>query len=312
MPNNITQFLLLGFPDFQFWHYGLFGIFLTMYLLTIAGNITIVSIVRHDDSLHTPMYFFISNLSFIEIMFTTVTVPKILALVIGYSKSISFHSCLIQFYFFFSLGSTECCLLAAMSYDRYIAVCNPLHYSSIMNRSVCLYIVLACWVEGIFITSIHTFCIANLKFCGKNTIHHFFCDLSPLLKLSCENTSVIEFLNFLTACVIVLCSFSLTLFSYIRIIMTVLAIPSSTGKRKTFSTCASHLIVVLMFFGTVAFVYVRPRVSTDFEANMFISMLFIVVTPALNPFIYSLRNKEVKYAIKKLIRNSRLLYRQMS
>ncbi|XP_063312515.1 olfactory receptor 6B9-like [Pelobates fuscus] len=303
--NNITEFLLIGFPTFVPWHWTVFFVFLIMYMLTLTGNIIIIIIVRTDSCLSSPMYFFISNLSFIEILYTSVTIPKLLALVIGRSLSITFNNCLIQFYFFFSLGATECFLLTAMSYDRYIAICNPLHYIHIMSHSICVYLVLASWTGGFVLNLFPVFLISKLKFCGRN-IQHFFCDLSPLLKLACQNTYDIETLNFFTAFAIVLFSFSITLVTYIRIIITILSISSSLGRQKAFSTCASHLIVVLIFYGALAFVYVRPRASTSFELNKFLSMIYIIVTPIANPLIYSLRNKDAKMAIKKVIFKKKL------
>ncbi|XP_040214188.1 olfactory receptor 6M1-like [Rana temporaria] len=275
-----------------------------MYLLTITGNIIIITIALTDRLLNSPMYFFIGNLSFIEMMYTSVTIPKLLALLIGKSNSISLNGCLTQFFFFFSLGSAECFLLAVMSYDRYCAVCNPLLYNLIMSRPLCCYLVLACWLGGIFPNLFPTVLLSHLNFCDRY-IQHFFCDLSPILQLSCSNTNRLQTLNFLTASAIVLFSFSLTLWTYIRIIMTILTIQSKTGKFKTFSTCASHLTVVIIFFGAVALVYVRPNASKDFELNKALSVVYIVLTPVVNPLIYSFRNKDVKRAIKKLILQER-------
>uniref|UniRef100_A0A8C5LSH6 Olfactory receptor n=1 Tax=Leptobrachium leishanense TaxID=445787 RepID=A0A8C5LSH6_9ANUR len=297
-PSNLTEFILHGFPTFQPWHCIVFGIIILMYLLTLTGNMIIIMIVRTDSNLSSPMYFFISNLSFIEIFYTSVTIPKLLALVIGRSQLISFESCLIQFYFFFSLGSTECFLLTAMSYDRYIAICKPLHYIVIMRDTVCVQLVLACWTGGFFLNLFPVLLISKLRFCGTN-IQHFFCDLSPLLKLSCQSTKEIETLNFFTALFIVLFSFSVSLVTYIQIIRMVLSIPSSLGRQKAFSTCASHLTVILIFYGAIAFVYVRPRASTTFQLNQVLSMIYILVTPILNPLIYSLRNEDAKTAIRK-------------
>ncbi|XP_075067037.1 olfactory receptor 6M1-like [Mixophyes fleayi] len=305
--NNVTEFILLGFPVFQTWHWSLFGIILVMYILTLTGNIIIIVIAWTDSHLDSPMYFFISNLSFIEILYTSVTIPKLLAVFIGKSRSISFRGCIAQFYFFFCLGSTECFLLAVMSYDRYSAVCNPLRYKVIMRASVCRYLVMACWIGGFFPNLFPAFIIANLKFCARN-IQHFFCDISPLLQLSCQNTSSLQTLNFITASAIVLFSFVLTLSTYFRIIMTISAIPSITGRFKAFSTCASHLTVVVIFFGAVAIVYVRPRASTDFKLNQVLSIVYIVVTPIVNPLIYSFRNKVVKRAIKKVIFRQKLTH----
>ncbi|XP_072270010.1 olfactory receptor 6M1-like [Pyxicephalus adspersus] len=299
-----AYFILHGFSASQFWHWNFFVVILVMYLLTITGNIIIITIVLIDSLLNSPMYFFIGNLSFIEMLYTSVTIPNLLVLLTGKSKSISLSGCLTQFFFFFSLGSAECFLLAVMSYDRYCAICNPLLYNAIMNRSLCCYLVLACWIGGFFPNLFPTVLLSYLNFCGRY-IQHFFCDLSPLLQLSCSITNSLQTLNFLTASAIVLLSFSVTLWTYIRIIITIVAIPSTTGKFKSFSTCASHLTVVIIFFGTVAFVYVRPKASKDFELNKVLSVVYIVLTPVVNPLIYSFRNKDIKAAIKKLILNKR-------
>ncbi|CAI9604546.1 unnamed protein product [Staurois parvus] len=281
------------------------GIILIMYILSVTGNIIIIFMVCVDKHLSSPMYFFIANLSFIEILYTSVITPKLLAVLIGNNRIISFNGCITQFYLFFCLGSTECFLLAVMSYDRYTAICNPLLYNIIMRRPVCCYLVTASWMGSFFPNLIATLIIANLKFCGQN-IQHFFCDLFPLLQLSCYNTNKLQTFNFFTASTIVLLSFSLTLWTYIRIIMTISTIPSNNNRCKAFSTCTSHLTVVLIFFGTVAFVYLRPSVSTDFILNKALSLIYIVVTPVVNPLIYSFRNNDVKMAIKSYLKNIKL------
>lgn len=300
----VKDFILLGFPVFQ-WQWSMSGIILIMYILSVTGNMIIIFMVCVDQHLSSPMYFFIANLSFIEILYTSVTLPKLLVILIEKNRIISFNGCITQFYLFFSLGSTECFLLAVMSYDRYTAICNPLLYNSIMRRPVCCYLVMACWMGSFFPNLIATFIIANLKFCGQN-IQHFFCDLFPLLQLSCYNTSKLQTLNFFTASTIVLFSFSLTLWTYIRIIMAISTIPSINDKCKAFSTCASHLTVVLLFFGTVSFVYLRPSISADFNLNKALSVIYIVMTPVVNPLIYSFRNKDVKMAITSYLKNIKL------
>ncbi|XP_018420442.1 PREDICTED: olfactory receptor 6M1-like [Nanorana parkeri] len=300
MSIHFTDFILLGFSDVE-WQC-LPGIILIMYFLSVTGNMIIIFVVCTDRHLSSPMYFFIANLSFIEILYTSVTIPKLLVVLIGNNRIISFNGCITQFYFFFCFGSTECFLLAVMSYDRYTAICNPLLYNIIMSQPVCFYLVLACWMSSFFPNLIATLIIANLKFCGQN-IHHFFCDLFPLLQLSCYNTNKLQTLNFFTASTILLFSFSLTLWTYIRIIMTILKTSSINSRFKAFSTCASHLTVVLIFFGTVAFVYLRPRVSGDFNLNKVQSVIYIVVTPVINPLIYSFRNKYIKMAIKSCWKN---------
>ncbi|XP_068102167.1 olfactory receptor 6M1-like [Hyperolius riggenbachi] len=300
MSINTSHFYLLGFPVYQPWHWILFGIIMIMYFLSLVGNIIIIFMVYTNSHLSSPMYFFIANLSLIEILYTSVTIPKLLDVLIAKNKYISFDGCIAQFYFFFCLGSTECFLLAVMSYDRFTAICKPLLYNIIMNWPVCHYLVVACWLGGFLPNLIATFIIANLQFCGQD-IQHFFCDLFPLLQLSCYDTSKLQTLNFFTASAIVLLSFFLTLWTYIRIIMAILKIPSMTGKFKAFSTCASHLTVVVISFGSVGFVYLRPKVNADFDLNKALSVFYIVVTPVINPLIYSFRNKDVKMVLKKII-----------
>ncbi|XP_053304020.1 olfactory receptor 6M1-like [Spea bombifrons] len=297
---NVTQFLLVGFafsPEMQFF---LFVVFFCIYLLTVTANVAIISLVRVDTRLHTPMYFFLSQLSFLEIWYTSSIVPGLLANLAGW-KYVSFFRCITQTYFYFSLGSAEFFLLGVMAIDRYLAICNPLRYPSIMNSKVCIQATSTCWLIGFLSVFFLILLISRLTFCQPAIINHFFCDLPPLLRLSCQETFLEEIIVFFFACSIILTSFLLTVVSYVLIISTVSKIPSTKGRQKAFSTCASHFTVVTILYGTVIFIYVRPNVSYPIDVNKFLGVFNTVVTPLLNPIIYCLRNKEVKDALRKVM-----------
>ncbi|KAM9330779.1 olfactory receptor 6N2-like [Gastrophryne carolinensis] len=300
-PNNseINEFILLGFSDVKEVQIVLFVIFLVMYILTFTQHATIIIVIHLDYHLHTPMYYFINNLSFLEISYITVTIPKFLSTLITRTKTISIHACFSQLYMFFFLGTTECYLLTAMAYDRYLAICDPLHYNKIMNRRVCFKFAGGCWLAGFFSPLIPTTFISQLRFCGSNIINHFFCETPSLLKLSCQNINTIEIISFILGSLILLTSFIFTLVSYINIIAMVLKIHTSDGRSKAFSTCTSHLIIVSLFYGTTIFTYVRPKTINSFNFNKSLSLIYSVITPMVNPLIYSLRNNDIKLAIKK-------------
>ncbi|XP_069098216.1 olfactory receptor 6F1-like [Pleurodeles waltl] len=299
--SEVTEFILVGFPNIPQLEMLLFFVFAAMYLWTITANAIIILVVRLDHHLHTPMYFFICNLSVLEICYTTVTTPKLMANFLMRSKMISLYGCIVQFYLFFSLGSTQCLLLAVMAFDRYLAICNPLRYNAVMTQRTCTWAAFCSWGTGFLTMLVPGVLVLHLSFCGSNTINHFFCDADPLLKRSCTETRLIEVLNFILALIIVLSSFTLTMVSYIYIISTVMKIPRSRGRGKAFSTCSSHLTIVVIFYTTVMFMYIRPRARYS-DMNKVVSVFYSVVTPLLNPFIYTLRNKDVKEAINKLVR----------
>ncbi|XP_030042232.1 olfactory receptor 11L1-like [Microcaecilia unicolor] len=299
--SNVTEFLLLGFSNVRELQILLFVLFLLFYLLTITANILIITVVRTESCLHKPMYFFISSFSFLEIWYTTVTEPKMLTGLLTGNKTISSISCIAQFYFIFFLGATQHFLLAVMAYDRYLAICNPLRYSTIMTNSICGQLVVGSWVVGCLSISLPAALMSRLVFCGPNMIDHFFCDFSPLLKLSCTDTSLNEIIFSVVAWTVILGCFLVTMVSYICIVITILRIPSSVGRQKAFSTCASHLTVVSIFFGTVIFMYVRPKAKESSHIDKVISVFYSVIIPLLNPMIYSLRNKEMKDALKKAV-----------
>ncbi|XP_065421254.1 olfactory receptor 5V1-like [Chrysemys picta bellii] len=296
----VTEFILLGFSESHEIQCLLFALFLLFYLVALAGNILLLITLAAEWSLHTPMYFFLGKLYFLEICYTTNIFPCMLASFLSEAKSISFNGCMAQFYLFGSLGVTECLLLSVMSYDRYLAICHPLSYASVMNFKVCLQLAAGCWITG-FLTPIAMMVLTfTLPFCASKEVGHFFCDFMPLLKLSCTDTHLVEFLSFTVSACVTLVPFLLTLTSYYRIILTIRRIPSTTGKKKAFSTCSSHLLVVSIFYGTIIIVYGAPVGNQSPALNKAFSLLYTVISPMFNPLIYSLRNKEVKGALRKV------------
>ncbi|XP_030395358.1 LOW QUALITY PROTEIN: olfactory receptor 11L1-like [Gopherus evgoodei] len=310
MTNNTAgvEFWLLGFHSVPGWQTLLFFVFLVIYILTITGNIVIISVVRLEPRLHSPMYTFLQNLSFLEICYTSTIMPKMLAnLLVEEGPLIS--GCMAQLYCYVFLGATECFLLVVMAYDRYLAICYPLHYTVAMSDTSCTRLATVSWVTGIFTGLLPCFLISRLHFWGSNQIKHFFCDIPPLLKLSCSDTSTTEVIIFILSLLVLVSCLLLTLVSYLFIILTILKIPSSSGKRKTFSTCGSHLAVVAIYYGTMISMYVRPTSSLPSELNKIVSVCYTIITPLLNPVIYSLRNKDFRDALKKVISRQCSLHR---
>nr|XP_033780228.1 olfactory receptor 4S2-like [Geotrypetes seraphini]XP_033780309.1 olfactory receptor 4S2-like [Geotrypetes seraphini] len=269
-----------------------------IYLLTIAGNLLIILTIYVDSQLHSPMYFFLSNLSFLDLSFSTVTVPKSLVTFASQNRTISLNDCIAQLFFFHFFGGTECFHLTLMAYDRYVAICNPLRYTTIMNRRVCVLLVVCIWVGGFLHGFAQAFPIIQLPFCGPNEINHFFCETHALYLLACSSTFISVTADMVNSGIIALGSSLVLFISYGYIISTILKIRSAEGRRKAFSTCASHLLVVTLFFGPSVFIYMRPSVT--FAADKLVSVFYTIVTPLLNPFIYTLRNQEVKKAMKRL------------
>lgn len=298
---RVQEFILLGFPTVIEVQILLFIIFLIIYILTFLENIVIITLIRTNSQLQKPMYFFLSHLSFLETWYISVTVPKLLVIFLAEDRSISYEGCMAQLYFFISLVCTECVLLSVMAYDRCVAICNPLRYSVAMSAQFCLQLAIGSWLTGFLISLIKVFFISRLSFCGPNIINHFFCDISPLLNLSCTDRTVAEMVDFVFALIILLIPLSLTIGSYVCIIGTILRIPTTQGKRKAFSTCASHLTVVVIFYSATLFMYARPRRINSFDLNKLVSVAYTIVTPMLNPCIYCLRNQEVKEALKKIL-----------
>uniref|UniRef100_A0A8D0G375 Olfactory receptor n=1 Tax=Sphenodon punctatus TaxID=8508 RepID=A0A8D0G375_SPHPU len=296
---TVSEFITEGFPSLWKVRVPIFVLAFLMYTLTLTGNLVIIFITRTDPSLRTPMYYFLGNFSFLEIWYTSVTVPKMMTDFLKKRKAISFNSCIVQLYFFLALGGTECLLLAVMAYDRYVAICRPLRYNTIMSSMVCLQLTTWSWVTGLFLPLVPVILISQLNFCGPNVINHFYCDILPVLRLACTDTHLNEMLSFVICSLVLMGSLALTGASYISIITTVLSIPSEAGRKKAFSTCASHLTVVGIFYGTVMFMYIRPTRNLSFNTDKVVAVFYCLVTPLLNPIIYSLRNKEVKEALRK-------------
>ncbi|XP_060111824.1 olfactory receptor 5G9-like [Heteronotia binoei] len=299
---TVTEFLLLGFGDLGDQRLLLFLLFLLIYTVTMVGNIFIVVLIAVDHHLHTPMYFFLGNLSCLETCYSSNILPVMLTnLFHGGQGTISVKGCMAQYYFFGFLAASECYLLAAMSYDRYVAIYKPLLYTVLMNGKVCLRLVAGSWVSGSLAINITIYLMHQLTFCGPSEINHFFCDFNPLLKLSCSDTHTIKLLTFFLAAVCSLPPFMLTLTSYGYIISAIVRIPSTTGRQKAFSTCSSHLIVVSIFYGTIMIVYMLPKTEALQDLNKVFSLFYTVLTPLFNPLIYSLRNREVKVAFRKTL-----------
>ncbi|XP_004475814.2 olfactory receptor 6S1-like [Dasypus novemcinctus] len=295
---SVTEFILLGFQNENGVEFLLFCVFLLMYMTSVIGNTIIILFVCCDYRLHSPMYFFVANLSFLEVAITSTVVPKMLSNTFSLTKAISFVGCLTQSIFYFLLGSTEFFILAIMSFDRYVAICIPLRYAIIMNKQTCIMMLLGSYVGAFSSMLAPSILTAPLIFCGPNKIHHFFCDRAPVLKLACVDISMAELADFISSAVLLLGSLLLTGVSYTYIVITVLKIPSVQGRQKAFSTCVSHLTVVTLYYGSSIFLYVRPKKGNAVDINKFATVLNTIVTPMLNPFIYSLRNEKVKESLR--------------
>ncbi|XP_030042603.1 olfactory receptor 6M1-like [Microcaecilia unicolor] len=294
----VTEFILEGFPGSSQIQILLFVLLFVVYMATLIGNILIIAIICLDYRLHTPMYFFLANLSFLEISCISVVVPKMLINLVVEKKSISYATCMVQGFFYFYFSATDFLLLSVMSVDRYVAICHPLHYSTIMSSRVCIYLVLGCWVSSFLLFLPPTVLICQLPFCGLNLIEHFFCDTFSVLVLACADTQLIKLLALIVASMVLLGPLLLTMLSYIYIISTILKISSSEGQQKAFSTCTSHLTMVTLVFGSAIFIQVRPMHSSWLYMNKVVSALSTILTPLLNPFIYTLRNEKVKEVLR--------------
>ncbi|XP_063302574.1 olfactory receptor 11L1-like [Pelobates fuscus] len=296
----VTEIILLGFHHLHSMRHLLFSIILVVYCLTISGNVLIIVLVSCFRHLHFPMYFFLTQMSISDILLTTCIAPRMLSIVHYEGGIVSLKACITQYFFFGALESLECLLLTVMSYDRYLAICNPLQYNSIMDHAFCVKLIVISWVLGFFVALIIVLSIMQLVFCGPNIIDHFFCDLDPLLKLLCSDTLIIH-IEVLLLCVIVLITpFLMVIVSYVYIALTIAKIPSISGKKKAFSTCSSHLTVVSIYYGTLISIYTVPTNERSLSTSKILSMFFTVVTPMLNPIIYSLRNNDIREALKKI------------
>ncbi|XP_061468998.1 olfactory receptor 4S2-like [Rhineura floridana] len=295
--NNVSEFILWGLtldPNLQ---KAYFGLFLVFYTAIVLGNLLIIVTVKRSPRLNSPMYFFLSFLSFVDICYSSVTAPKLIADFLVKKKTISFTGCITQLFFIHFFGGTEVFLLTVMAYDRYIAICKPLHYTNIMNKGVCSWLVAASFLGGFVHSVIQTLLTINLPFCGPNEIDHYFCDVHPLLKLACADTYIVGLIVIANSGMISLTCFLVLTVSYIGILV-MLRTLSSEGRLKALSTCASHITVVILFFGPCIFIYLRP--STTFSEDKSVALFYTIITPMLNPLIYTLRNEEVKNAMRKL------------
>ncbi|XP_076791353.1 olfactory receptor 1496-like [Arvicanthis niloticus] len=297
----ISQFLLLGLPISTKHQHLFYALFLAMYLTTVLGNLIIIILVRLDSHLHTPMYLFLSNLSFADLCFSSVTMPKLLQNMQSKDPSIPYAGCLAQIFFFLLFGYLGNFLLVAMAYDRYVAICLPLHYTSIMSPKLCTCLVLLFWILTSSHAMMHTLLAARLSFCENNVLLNFFCDLFALLKLACSDTYVNELMILIMGGLVVIIPFLLIVMSYARIISSILKVPSTQGIYKVFSTCGSHLSVVSLFYGTVIGLYLCPSANNSTVKETVMALMYTVVTPMLNPFIYSLRNRDMKRALIRVI-----------
>ncbi|KAM5182175.1 olfactory receptor 1f45-like [Mantella aurantiaca] len=300
---NLTSgFILLGFSDLQYNHAALFVIFLVIYVLTWTANVLLVSSIKLSPQLHTPMYYFLGNLSVVDISLCTVMVPKLLSCILyGGGAPISFLGCFLQFYFYMFLGITEEFLLPVMAFDRYLAVCIPLRYTSIMSDKLVVILASSCWVAASLHSLLHTYLISQLTFCEDRLIHHFFCDGTPLLKLSCSSISLPLLLLYTEGPIVTLIPFISILISYVLIGRAILKMKTNSSRSKAFSSCSSHLMAICVFYGSVICLYFRPSSSHASQYDRFVSIAQTIIIPMLNPFIYSLRNQQVKKALKKQI-----------
>ncbi|XP_065271280.1 olfactory receptor 10C1-like [Emys orbicularis] len=297
----VSRFILLGFSEFHDLHLLLFAVLLSLYILTLMANTLIIMIISSDHNLQTPMYFFLTHLSCLEVCYMSVIIPKMLENMLVEKMGISFVGCAMQMFFFLFFGVAECFLLAAMAFDWYIAICNPLCYMVIMSSSVCGKLVVGSYACGTIVGLVHTIITFSSPFCGL-LINHFFCEIQPLLELLCGDTFLNEVQVIVVAVFAIMVPFLLVILSYVCILSTILKMPSAEGHLKAFSTCSSHLVLVTLFYGSASFMYLRPKSTYSPPVDKLFSLSYTIVTPFLNPMIYSLRNEEVKGAIRKLWR----------
>ncbi|KAM4749395.1 olfactory receptor 11L1-like [Rhinophrynus dorsalis] len=297
---RVKYFLLLGFQDVYNFRSVIFLIVFLIYMLTVTGNLMIVLLVSFSQTLNSPMYFFLSHLASCDLLLTTVISPYLMSLILAKSKIISFAGCFAQFYFFDVFVAAECFLLSVMSYDRYLAICNPLRYSSVMNFQRCLYLVVCAWITAFIVTLNILFPLLGLQFCGPNVIDHFFCDIVPIIQLSCSDTTFVEKVNVMVGFPASFLPLMFIITTYIFIFHTILRIPLTTGRQKAFYTCSSHLTVVFVYYGTLFTAYLFLSKEHSLNINKVLSFMYTVVTPFLNPIIYSLRNKDIKSVLAKL------------
>ncbi|XP_059567098.1 olfactory receptor 10A3-like isoform X1 [Myotis daubentonii] len=299
--SSVAEFILLGFSNFPELQEQLFGVFLIIYLATLMGNAIIIVIISLEQSLHVPMYLFLLNLSVVDVSFSAVIMPQMLVVLSTEKMSISFASCFAQMYFILFFGGAECFLLGAMAYDRFAAICHPLSYPMLMNKRVFMKLVMFSWVSGVIVATVQTTWVFSFPFCGPSEINHISCETPPVLELACADTFLFEIYAFTGTILIIMVPFLLILLSYIRILFAILKMPSTTGRQKAFSTCASHLTSVTLFYGTASMTYLQPKSGYSPETKKLMSLAYSLLTPLLNPLIYTLRNSEMKRALQRSI-----------
>ncbi|XP_007947787.1 olfactory receptor 12-like [Orycteropus afer afer] len=299
--SEVTEFILLGFRTHPETQISLFLLFLLIYMVILMGNMTMIIVMKVDSRLHTPMYFFLRNLSYLDLCYSTVIAPKALANFLSDEKKISYKGCAAQFFFFAIFVTTECFLLAVMAFDRFSAICSPLLYPVHMSQKVCVWLVTGSYVCGTINAVVETSSTFSLHFCKENRLDHFFCDAPALIEISCADSFVNEIVMFVVSAFIVISTTAAILISYVYILSTVLKIPSTQGRSKTFSTCGSHIAVVSLFYGTIFFMYCQPGGLYSPQQNKIISVFYTLIIPMLNPLIYSLRNRDVKDAMKRIL-----------
>ncbi|XP_048215366.1 olfactory receptor 2G3-like [Perognathus longimembris pacificus] len=302
---TVTEFIFLGLSSDPKTRMILFVIFLFFYVLSVVGNIIIITIIQLEPRLQTPMYFFLTNLSFLDVCYTSTNVPQMLSNMVGKKQTIPFSSCATQMYFSLSFGMIECVLLGVMAYDRYVAICHPLHYTVIMDQNTCIQLAAISWSSSFLSSMVINVLTLSLPYCGPNVLNHFFCEVPSVLRLACTDTSLTELVVFIFSIIIVFIPFLLIVISYVRILQSVLRMQSASGRYKALSTCASHLTVVALFYGTAIFMYMRPQSKSSRAGGKVIAVFYTVVTPMLNPLIYSLRNQDVKGALKRVLAKQR-------
>ncbi|XP_078502490.1 olfactory receptor 5G25-like [Lissotriton helveticus] len=299
----VREFILVGFSHFPYLKIPLFYTFSIIYGATLLGNLLIIIIISTDSHLQTQMYFFLSNISLLDILCPSVIVPKMLSDLVSRSKVISYHGCMVQLFFYILLTTVQCFLLSVMAFDRYVAICQPLHYHAIMSLEVCVRLAVGPWISGGIYSLMYTVATSQLIFCRSNVINHFFCDILQFLQMSCSDTSVNMITIFLGVFLVGVGNFAVVLGSYARIISTILKIVSREGRKKTFSTCSSHLMVVSLYYGTLIFMYFRTLASLSRPNVWMAALIYTIGTPILNPMIYSLRNKEIIGALRRKVGN---------
>ncbi|XP_071618668.1 olfactory receptor 2G3-like [Heliangelus exortis] len=304
----VTEFIFQGLSSQPRTQTVLFVVFLAFYLLTLVGNTVVILVIRADRQLKSPMYFFLANLSFLDICYISCNVPQMLVNLLSKKTTISFSGCAVQMYFSLAFGMTECFLLGVMAYDRYVAICHPLHYTTVVSRQLCIHMVLASWASSLLSSMLINSLTLQLPFCGPATLNHYFCEVPAVLALACADTALMELVVFIFSILIVFIPFLFITASYARILSAILRLQSARVQAKTFSTCGSHLMVVTIFYGTAICTYMKPRAKAPRDGDKVVAVFYTIVAPMLNPFIYSLRNKDMEHALRRALKRPKSLF----